>query len=62
MANLQKFRNNQRPNLLDGLGQKIKTAFEFGKAAKGLYDAGKVAYQGFEIAAPYIEAAFRAGL
>ena len=62
MANLQNFRNNQRPNFLDGLGQKVKTVFEFGKAAKGLYDAGKIAYQGFQVAAPFIEAAMRAGL
>ena len=41
MANLQNFRNNQSPNFLEGLGQKVKTVFEFGKAAKGLYDAGK---------------------
>ena len=62
MANLQNFRNNQIPNFLDGLGQKVKTVFEFGKAAKGMYDLGKLAYQGFEVAAPFIEAAMRAGL
>ena len=43
-------------------GKKVKTVFEFGKAAKGLYDAGKITYQGFQVAAPYIEAAMRAGL
>ena len=62
MANLQKNRNNQRPNFLDGLGQKVKNVLEFGKAVKGIYDAGKIAYQGFQVAAPYIEAAMRAGL
>ena len=62
VANFQNFRNIHRPNCLDGLGQKVKTVFEFGKAAKGLYDAGKIAYEGFQVAAPFIEAAMRAGL
>ena len=62
MTNLQNVRNNQRPNFLDGLGQKVKTVFEFGKAVKGIYDAGKIAYEGFQVAAPFIEAAMRAGL
>ena len=62
MADLQNFRNNQRPNFLDGLGQKVKNVFEFGKAVKGIYDVGKVAYQGLQVAAPFIEAAMRAGL
>ena len=62
MANLQNFRNNQRPDWITGLGQKVKNAAEFAGAVKGLYQVGKTVYSGFVAAAPYLEAAMLAGL
>ena len=62
MANLQNFRNNQRPDWITGLGQKVKQAAEFGGAVKGIYEIGKAAYSGFMVAAPYLEMAMMAGL
>ena len=62
MANLQNFRNNQRPSWIEGIGQKVKNAVEFAGAVKGLYDVGSTVYSGFVAAAPYIEAAMLAGL
>jgi hypothetical protein len=62
MANLQNFRNNQRPNWIEGLGQKVKQAAEFAGAVKGMYEVGKTVYSGFVAAAPYIEAAMLVGL
>jgi len=62
MANLQNFRNNQRPNWIEGLGQKVKQAAELAGTVKGIYDVGKTIYSGFVAAAPYLEAAMLAGL
>ena len=62
MANLQNFRDNQRPSWLTGLGQKVKNAAEFAGTVKGIYDVGKTVYSGFVAAAPYIEAAMLVGL
>ena len=62
MANLQNFRDNQRPSFLTGLGQKVKSAAEFAGTVKGIYDVGKAVYSGFVAAAPYLEAAMLVGL
>lgn len=62
MANLQNFRNNQRPDWITGLGQKVKNAAEFAGAVKGIYEVGKTVYSGFVAAAPYLEMAMMAGL
>ena len=62
MANLQNFRNNQRPDWITGLGQKVKQAAEFGGAVKGIYEISRAAYSGFMVAAPYLEAAMMIGL
>ena len=62
MANLQNFRDNQRPDWITGLGQKLQQAAEFAGAVKGLYQVGKTVYSGFVAAAPYLEAAMMAGL
>ena len=62
MANLQNFRNNQRPDWITGLGQKVKNAAEFAGAVKGIYHVGKAVYSGFVAAAQYLEAAMMAGL
>ena len=62
MANLQNFRDNQRPDWLTGLGQKVKNAAEFVGAVKGMYEVGRTVYSGFAVAAPYIEAVMLAGL
>ena len=62
MANLQNFRNNQRPSWIEGIGQKVKNAAEFAGTVKGIYDVGRTVYSGLVAAAPYIEAAMLAGL
>jgi hypothetical protein len=62
MANLQNFRNNQRPNWIEGLGQKAKQVAQFAGAVKGIYQVGQAAYAGIAAAAPYLEMAMLAGL
>ena len=62
MANLQNFRDNQRPDWITGLGQKVKNAAEFAGAVKGIYQVGKAVYSGFMVAAPYLEMAVMAVL
>ena len=62
MANLQNFRNNSHVNLLEHVGQKVKSAAEIAGAVKGIWDVGKMVYSGFQVAAPYLEAAMLAGL
>ena len=61
MANLQNFRNNQRPSWLEGIGQKVKQAAELAGTVKSIYDVGKTVYSGFVAAAPYLEMAMLAG-
>ena len=62
MANLQNFRNNRDVGLLEHIGQKVKHATEIAGAMKGIYDVGKMAYSGFQVVAPYLEAAMLVGL
>ena len=62
MANLQNFRDNQRPDWITGLGQKATNSAEFAGAVKGIYQVGRAAYSGFVAAAPYLEMAMMAGL
>ncbi len=62
MANLQNFRDNQRPDWITGIGQKAKQAAEFAGAVKGIYEVGKTVYSGFVAVAPYLEAVMLAGL
>ena len=46
MANLQNFPRRRKPSFLSSLGNKVKTALEYGMQAKGLFDMGKGIYQG----------------
>ena len=62
MANLQNFRNNSHVGLLENVGQKVKNAAEIAGAVKGVWDVGKIIYSGFQVAAPYLEAAMLVGL
>ena len=62
MANLQNFRNNSHVGLLENVGQKVKNAAEIAGAVKGVWDVGKMIYSGFQVAAPYLEAAMLVGL
>ena len=62
MGNLQNYRNNRKPSFMESIGQKATNLAEFGIAMKKVYDVGKVMYDGFRVAAPYIEAAMAAGL
>ena len=41
MANLQNLPRRKKPSFLSSLGNKVKSAFEYGMAAKGLFDMGK---------------------
>ena len=63
MANLQNFRNNQRPSWIEGLSQKAKQVAQFaGAVVKGIYQVGQTAYAGIAAAAPYLEMAMLVGL
>jgi hypothetical protein len=60
MANLQNLPRRKKPSFLTSLGNKVKTAFEYGMAAKGLFDMGKGIYQGVSTYGPAIYNAARA--
>ncbi len=62
MANLQNFRHNSHVGLLEHVGQKVKNVAELAGTMKGIYDVGKMIYSGFQVAAPYLEAAMMVGL
>jgi len=62
MANLQNFRRPQDTTLLTHVGQKVKQAAEIAGTVKGIWDIGRSIYTGFQVAAPYIEAAMLVGL
>ena len=62
MANLQNFRNQRHVGMLDNVGEKVKHVAELAGAAKGAWDVGKMIYSGFQVAAPYLEAAMLVGL
>ena len=62
MANLQNFRHGSHAGLLEHVGQKVKNATEIAGAIKGIYDVGRMVYAGFQVAAPYLEAAMLVGL
>ena len=54
MANLQNLPRRKKPSFLSSLGNKVKNAFEYGMAAKGLFDMGKGMYQGGSTYGPAI--------
>ena len=56
------FQNNRKPSFMESIGQKATNLAQFGMEMKKVYDVGKVMYDGFRVAAPYIEAAMAAGL
>ncbi len=62
MGNLQNYRNNRKSGFIDTIGQKAQDLAQFGMTMKKIYDVGKMAYRGFEIAAPFLERAMLAGL
>ena len=62
MAHLQNFRNHRQVGLLDLVGENVKNAAEFAGTITGIWDVGKMVYSGFQVAAPYLEAAMLVGL
>ena len=54
MANLQNFPRHRKPSFLASVGNKVKTALEYGMQAKGLFDMGKGIYQGISTYGPAI--------
>ena len=60
MANLQNLPRRKKPSLISSLGNKVKTAFEYGMAAKGLFDMGKGIYQGVSTYGPMLYNAAKA--
>ena len=60
MANLQNLPRRKKPSFLSSVGNKVKTAFEYGMAAKGLFDMGKGIYQGVSTYGPMIYNAAKA--
>ena len=60
MANLQYLPRRKKPSFLSSVGNKVKTAFEYGMAAKGLFDMGKGIYQGVSTYGPMLYNAAKA--
>ena len=60
MANLQNLPRRKKPSFLSSLGNKVQSAFEYGMAAKGLFDMGKGIYQGVSTYGPAIYNGLRA--
>ena len=60
MANLQNLPRRKKTSFLSSLGNKVKSAFEYGMAAKGLFDMGKGIYQGVSTYGPMIYNAAKA--
>ena len=60
MANLQNPPRRKKPSFISSLGNKVKTAFEYGMAAKGLFDMGKGIYQGVSTYGPMLYNAAKA--
>ena len=54
MANLQNLPRRKKPSFLSSLGNKVKSALEYGMAAKGLFDMGKGIYQGVSTYGPMV--------
>ena len=54
MANLQNLPRRRKPSFLSSVGNKVKTALEYGMQAKGLFDMGKGIYQGISTYGPAI--------
>ena len=50
----------KKTSFLSSLGNKVKSAFEYGMAAKGLFDMGKGIYQGVSTYGPAIYNGLRA--
>ena len=57
MAHLHNLHSNQRPSFLSDLGNKVRTVAEIAGTAKGIYDAGKMAYTGIRMAGPMLATA-----
>ena len=55
MANYRS--NNSNHHLLQNIGSKVKDVAELAGTLKGLYDLGKLAYSGVQVALSYLEAA-----
>ena len=60
MANLQNLPRRKKPSFLSSLGNKVKNAFEYGMAAKGLFDMGKGIHPGVSTYGPAIYNGLRA--
>ena len=60
MANLQNLPRRRKPSFLTSVGNKVKTAFEYGMQAKAFYDMGKGIYQGVSTYGPAIYNGLRA--
>ncbi len=54
MANYNNLSKKSKPSFIQQVGNKLKTAFEYGMAAKGLYDMGRHIYQGASVYGPAI--------
>ena len=60
MANLQNLPRRKKPSFLSSLGNKVKSALEYGMAVKGLFDMGKGIYQGVSTYGPMLYNAAKA--
>ena len=54
MANLHNLPRRRKPSFFSSIGNKVKSALEYGMAAKGLFDMGKGIYQGISTYGPMV--------
>ena len=54
MAHLHNLRNNHKTSFLSSVGNKVKNFAEFAGAVKGIYDTGKMIYNGVRALGPTI--------
>ena len=52
------FRDNIKSHsLMKGIGDKVRNVAELAGTLKSIYDVGRAAYTGFQVALPYIQTA-----
>ena len=54
MAHLHLRNNNNKTSFLSSIGSKVKNVAEFAGAVKGIYDTGKMIYNGVRAFGPMI--------
>ena len=59
MCNLSYYHKAKKPYIVSSIGHKVKSAWEIGSTAKGLFDMGRGKYQGVATYGPMAVSALR---